>query len=90
MGAPKSLNNLTSTFFNTVNFLPKDLKLECGAPNLLLYPGAPNFVTPLGPRKQQSVDWLIYNYREIAHARCTLLQAANVKPHRFYHPQNHP
>jgi len=25
-GAPKSTNNVTSTFFNTVNFLPKKLK----------------------------------------------------------------
>jgi len=36
MGAPKSPNNVTSTFFNTVHLLPKDLSFEHGALNLLL------------------------------------------------------
>jgi len=40
-GAPKSLNNATSIFFNTVHLLPKDLKFEHGGTkNLLLAPGA--------------------------------------------------
>jgi len=30
--APKSPNNVTSTFFNTVNLLPKDLRFEHGDP----------------------------------------------------------
>ena len=37
--APKSSNNVTSTFFNTVDLLPKDLRFEHGLPNLLLAPG---------------------------------------------------
>jgi len=40
MGAPKNPSNVTSTFFNTVHLLPKDLKFEHGASNLLLVPGA--------------------------------------------------
>jgi len=36
MGAPKSPNNVTSAFFNTVHLLPKDRRFEHGAPNLLL------------------------------------------------------
>jgi len=39
-GAPKSPNNVTNRFFNTVYLLPKDLRFEHGAPNLLLAPGA--------------------------------------------------
>jgi len=39
--APKSLNNVASTFFKTVHLLPKDLKFEHGGrQNLLLAPGA--------------------------------------------------
>jgi len=37
---PKSPNNVTSTLFNTIYLLPKDLRFEHGAPNLLLTPGA--------------------------------------------------
>jgi len=37
---PKSPNNVTSTFFNTVNLLPKDLGSNMGTTNLLLAPGA--------------------------------------------------
>jgi len=37
LGAPKSLNNFTSTFFNAINFLAKDLMEEL---NLLLAQGA--------------------------------------------------
>ena len=33
-GAPKSPNNVTSTFLNTVHLLPKDLKFEHGGPKL--------------------------------------------------------
>jgi len=40
MGAPKSPNNFTSIFFNTVHLLPEDFKSKMGAPNLLLDPGA--------------------------------------------------
>ena len=39
-GAPKSPNNATSTFFNAVHLLPKDLKFEHGGAKLLLTPGA--------------------------------------------------
>jgi len=39
MGAPKSPNNFTSTFFNTVNFLPKDFRFENGAAKLASCPG---------------------------------------------------
>ena len=38
--APKSPNNVASTFFNAVHLLPKDLGFEHGAPNLFLAPGA--------------------------------------------------
>jgi len=38
--APKSSNNVTSTFFNAVNLLAEELSFEHGAPNLLLAPGA--------------------------------------------------
>jgi len=40
VGAPKSPNIVTSTFFNTVHLLPKDLSFEHGTPNVLLAPGA--------------------------------------------------
>ena len=39
-GAPKSINNVTSTFFNTVLFLRKTSGCDMGAPNLLLAAGA--------------------------------------------------
>jgi len=39
-GERKSPKNVTSTFFNTVHLLLKDLRLEHGAPNLILAPGA--------------------------------------------------
>jgi len=39
-GAPKGPKNVTDIFFNPVHLLPKDLKFEHGAPNLLLAPGA--------------------------------------------------
>jgi len=39
-GAPKSHSNVTSTFFNAVHLLPKDLSFGHGAPHLLLDPGA--------------------------------------------------
>ena len=38
-GTPKSPNNVTSTFFNRVHLLPKDIRFEHGAPDLLLAPG---------------------------------------------------
>ena len=38
-GAPKSLNNVTSTFFNTVHLLPKDLRFEHGGAKLASFPG---------------------------------------------------
>jgi len=37
--APKSPNNFTSTFFNTVNFLPKSLRLEHGGVKFASCPG---------------------------------------------------
>jgi len=44
---PKNPNNVTSTFFNAINLVPKDLRFKHGAPNLLLRPGPSNLVTPL-------------------------------------------
>jgi len=38
-GAPKSPNNVTSAFFNTVHLLPKDLKFEHGSAKLASCPG---------------------------------------------------
>jgi len=35
-GVPKSPNNVTSTFFNTVHVLPKDLSFEHGGAKLFL------------------------------------------------------
>ena len=46
-GGAKSPNNVTSTFFNTVHFLPKDLRFEHGDTKLVSFPGRPNLVTPL-------------------------------------------
>jgi len=34
-GAPKSLNNIASTFFNAVYLLPKDLRFEHGGAKLV-------------------------------------------------------
>jgi len=39
MRAPKSLNNITSTSFNTVHLLPKDLRFEYGGAKLASCPG---------------------------------------------------
>jgi len=38
-GSPKSPNNVTSTFFNTVHLLPKDLRFEHGGAKLAPCPG---------------------------------------------------
>jgi len=38
-GAPKCPNNVRSTFFNTVDLLPKDFRFEHGGPNLLVTSG---------------------------------------------------
>ena len=38
-GAPKSPNNVTSMFFNTVHLLPKDIKFEHGGAKLASCPG---------------------------------------------------
>jgi len=40
MGAPKNTKNVASTFFVTLNLLPKSSGSNMGAPNLLLAPGA--------------------------------------------------
>jgi len=37
--APKSPNNITSTLFNAIHWLPKDFGFEHGEPNLLLAGG---------------------------------------------------
>ena len=37
--APKSPNTITSTFFNTVNLLPKELRFEHGGTKLVFCPG---------------------------------------------------
>jgi len=39
LGAPKSHNNFTITFFNTVNFFLKDLRFEHGSAKLVSCPG---------------------------------------------------
>jgi len=39
MGTPKSPNNVTSTFFNTVHLVPKDLRFEHGGVKLASCPG---------------------------------------------------
>jgi len=39
VGAPKSPNNVTSTFFNRVHLLPKDIKFEHGSAKLASCPG---------------------------------------------------
>jgi len=38
-GAPKSPNNVTSTFFNTVHLLPNDIRFEHGGAKLASCPG---------------------------------------------------
>jgi len=38
-GMPKSLNNVTSTFFNTAHLLPKKLRFEHGGAKLASCPG---------------------------------------------------
>jgi len=38
--APESPNNVTYTFFNAVNLLPKDLRFERGGAKLVSCPGA--------------------------------------------------
>jgi len=45
--APKSLNNVTSTFFNTIHMLPKELRFEHGSAQLASCPG--RHVTSLCP-----------------------------------------
>jgi len=37
-GAPKSSNNVTSTFFNTIHLLPKDSRFEHGGAKLASCP----------------------------------------------------
>ena len=46
-GGAKSHSNVITSFFRTVHLLPKDLRLDMGAPNV--YPQAPSnlVVTPL-------------------------------------------
>jgi len=46
-GAPKSSNNVTSTFFNTVHLLPKDVRFEHGDAKLASCSGRP--LTSLRP-----------------------------------------
>ena len=45
--APKSPNNVTSTFFNTVNLLPKNLRFEHGDAKVASCPG--RYLTSLRP-----------------------------------------
>jgi len=55
-GAPKSPNNVTSTFSNTVHLLLKDLRLEHGGTKLDFLPRVPyNLVKTLG--RVYLVDW---------------------------------
>jgi len=51
MGAPKSSNNVTSTFFNTVHLLPKGLRFEHGAAKLASCTG--RHLTSLRPCKRR-------------------------------------
>jgi len=37
--APKSPNNVTRTFFNTIHLLPKDIRFEHGGAKLACCPG---------------------------------------------------
>jgi len=46
--APKSPNTITSTFFNTVNLLPKELRFEHGGAKLASCPG--RHLTSVHPR----------------------------------------
>jgi len=46
-GAPKSPNNVTSTFFNTVHLLPKGLRFEHGSAKVASCPG--RHITSLRP-----------------------------------------
>jgi len=63
-GAPKSPHNVTSTFFNTVSLLSKELRFDhvgagstTGAPNSFFAPTPSNLVTPLsGGLDIQKID----------------------------------
>jgi len=66
-GTPKSPNNVTSTFFNTVHLRPKDVGWNTGVQNLFLGPGAiwpwyaPEFKCSefaLLPDESYSIPWL--------------------------------
>ena len=52
--APKSPNNVTSTFFNTVNLLPKKLRFDHGGAKLDFCPG--RHLTSLRPCLQCKVN----------------------------------
>ena len=45
--APKSPNNVTSTFFNTVNLLSKELRFDHGGAKLVFCPG--RYLTSIRP-----------------------------------------
>jgi len=54
-GGAKRPNNVTSTFFNSVHLLQKDLRFEHGDTKLASCPGA-NLVTPV------AIDCIALNY----------------------------
>ena len=63
--APKSLNNVTSTFLNTVQLVTKNLRLEHGGAKLALALGTSHVVTPL-PAKNRV--WIRFN--RLRHRSC--------------------
>jgi len=69
--APKSPNNVASTFFNTVHLLPKDLRFEYGDAKLASCPG--RHLTSLHPCRQPTTIsvvppnkkcWTVHNWAE--------------------------
>ena len=55
MGAPKSPNNVTSTFLNIVNLLPEDLSFKHGGAKLASCPG--RHLTSLRPCSRAHVNF---------------------------------
>ena len=55
-GEPKSPNNVTSTFFNRVHLLPKDLRFEQGGARLAFLHRTPQASTTL-LFKNTAIDW---------------------------------
>ena len=59
--APRSPNNVTSTFYDTVHLLPNDIRFEHGGAKLASCPGAlPSLFTPWVRRVLQQIISLLY------------------------------